>query len=52
MLHARHMIPLTLFVIMPLADTWWAYHPGLFGGFQLDGFANLPVLGATGSVDD
>ena len=35
-----------------LIGAWSAYHPGLSGGFQFDDFANLPVLGATGPVDD
>ncbi|HEX7339759.1 MAG TPA: tetratricopeptide repeat protein [Rhodanobacteraceae bacterium] len=35
-----------------LAGTWWAYHPGLTGGFQFDDFANLPAIGASGPVDN
>jgi tetratricopeptide (TPR) repeat protein len=35
-----------------LALTWWAYHPGLSGDFLFDDFASLPVIGATGPVDN
>ncbi len=45
-------LPATLLLAVLLAGAWWAYHPGLSGGFQFDDFANLPVLGATGPVDD
>lgn len=31
---------------------WFAYAPGLSGGFLFDDFANLPALGAYGRVDD
>lgn len=31
---------------------WLAYLPGLSGGFLFDDFANLPALGAYGSVDN
>lgn len=31
---------------------WLAYRPGLGGVFHFDDFANLPVLGAMGAVDD
>ncbi|MGH8190119.1 MAG: hypothetical protein ACREP2_01560, partial [Rhodanobacteraceae bacterium] len=41
---------LTLLAILAL--TWWAYHPGLSGDFLFDDFANLPVIGATGPVDN
>lgn len=40
----------TLIVILALA--WWAYHPGLSGDYLFDDFANLPVIGATGPVDN
>lgn len=33
-----------------LALTWMAYHPGLYGDFLFDDFANLPALGSTGPV--
>ena len=39
-------------VIVLLATAWWAYHPGLSGDFLFDDFANLPILGATGPVDN
>jgi len=32
--------------------TWLAYQPGLHGGFLFDDFANLPALGATGTIDN
>jgi len=48
-LHAA--APLALLALLLLA-AWWAYYPGLSGGFQFDDFANLPILGATGPVDD
>lgn len=41
---------LALCAILGLA--WLAYAPGLSGGFLFDDFANLPALGAYGSVDD
>ncbi|HET8554889.1 MAG TPA: tetratricopeptide repeat protein [Rhodanobacteraceae bacterium] len=44
-------ILLTLPAIVLLV-AWWAYHPGLGGGFLFDDFANLPALGATGPVDN
>ncbi|GAA4999025.1 tetratricopeptide repeat protein [Pseudoluteimonas lycopersici] len=31
---------------------WFAYHPGLAGGFLFDDFVNLDKLGASGRVDD
>jgi len=34
-----------------LALTWWAYAPGLHGGFLFDDFGNLPAIGASGPVD-
>jgi tetratricopeptide (TPR) repeat protein len=34
-----------------LALTWWAYVPGLHGGFLFDDFGNLPAIGASGPVD-
>ncbi len=30
--------------------TWWAYAPGLHGGFLFDDFGSLPALGAYGPV--
>jgi tetratricopeptide (TPR) repeat protein len=38
-----------MFVVLAL--TWFAYAPGLRGGFLFDDFANLPKLGETGPVD-
>jgi hypothetical protein len=35
-----------------IALTWWVYSPGLSGDFLFDDFGNLPVLGATGPVDN
>jgi hypothetical protein len=35
-----------------LAAAWIVYTPGLHGGFLFDDFANLPVLGNTGPVDN
>jgi tetratricopeptide (TPR) repeat protein len=29
---------------------WWAYSPGLHGGFLFDDFANLPALGGDGPI--
>lgn len=34
------------------AATWFAYAPGLHGGFLFDDFVNLTALGATGPVDN
>ncbi len=45
-------LPAALLLAVLLAGAWWTYHPGLSGGFQFDDFANLPVLGASGPVDD
>lgn len=35
-----------------LAVAWWAYSPGLSGGFLFDDFNNLNQLGAYGRVDN
>ena len=35
--------------VMVLA--WWAYHPGLSGGFLFDDFVNLNALGDSGAID-
>ena len=35
-----------------LALAWFAYMPGLHGGFLFDDYANLPAIGATGPVDN
>lgn len=35
-----------------LLVAWFAYRPGLTGAFHFDDFANLPILGATGSIDN
>ncbi len=42
--------PCAFIVILGL--TWLAYHPGLNGGFLFDDYANLPLLGAFGPVDN
>jgi hypothetical protein len=39
-----------LLLVLTLLMTWCAYAPGLHGGFLFDDFANLPALGAEGSV--
>jgi tetratricopeptide (TPR) repeat protein len=41
---------LTFLVLLALA--YWAYWPGLNGGFVFDEYANLPALGAYGPVDN
>ena len=41
-----------LFICSILAVTWWAYTPGLSGGFLFDDFVNLPALGNYGPVDN
>src|SRR5690606_12375388 len=47
----RNILPwLVLCAIIGLS--WVAYTPGLSGGFLFDDFANLPAVGAYGSVDD
>jgi hypothetical protein len=46
----RRWLLLTLAVLM--ACVWFAYCPGLHGGFLFDDFVNLDALGATGRVDD
>ncbi len=43
---------LLLAVSLLLITTWLVYMPGLYGGFLFDDFANLPVLGASGPVDN
>lgn len=51
----QHVIAILAFMsvlAVLLAVTWWAYHSGLSGDFLFDDFANLPVLGATGPVDN
>jgi hypothetical protein len=45
-------IKFLLALIALLTSTWVAYEPGLHGGFLFDDFANLPVLGKTGPVDN
>ena len=39
-----------LLLIVAIAATWFAYAPGLAGGFVFDDFGNLPAIGATGPV--
>ncbi len=35
-----------------LAIAWMAYRPGLSGGFIFDDYANLPLIGANGTIDN
>jgi hypothetical protein len=45
--------PLPLFALLALpALGWWAYSPGLHGGFVFDDFNNLGQLGAYGRVNN
>ncbi|WP_052191154.1 hypothetical protein [Luteibacter sp. 9133] len=39
-------------LMIVLALSWFAYHPGIHGPFLFDDYANLPALGATGPVDN
>ena len=39
-----------LLLALTLLMAWYAYAPGLHGGFLFDDFANLPALGADGPV--
>jgi len=41
----RYLLPALMLLI-----AWYAYAPGLHGGFLFDDFANLPALGADGPV--
>ncbi|MFK2872297.1 tetratricopeptide repeat protein [Dyella lipolytica] len=41
-----------LFLLLLLAFVFAAYWPGLHGGFLFDDFANLPILGDTGPIDN
>ncbi len=50
-MHQRHTIKALLTLAAFMLLTLAAYWPGLQGGFLFDDFANLPVLGATGSID-
>ena len=47
----HRFIDLSVFCLV-LAMTWLAYAPGLHGNFLFDDFGNLPILGATGPVDN
>ncbi|MGB3460616.1 tetratricopeptide repeat protein [Rhodanobacter lindaniclasticus] len=38
------------FLALVLIATWWAYAPGLHGGFLFDDLGSLPALGASGPV--
>lgn len=42
----------SLALVALLALAWWAYQPGIGGGFVFDDFGTLPALGATGPVDN
>ena len=41
---------LTLAAVLLVA--WHAYKPGMTGSFHFDDFANLPILGAMGPIDN
>ncbi|WP_266169830.1 tetratricopeptide repeat protein [Dyella subtropica] len=43
-------LPLALAAILIAA--WWAYLPGLRGGFLFDDFVNLPAIGAQGPINN
>ncbi|OOG64071.1 hypothetical protein B0E46_09140 [Rhodanobacter sp. B04] len=45
----RSSIPLLALALLALVS-WWAYAPGLHGGFLFDDFGSLPALGAYGPV--
>jgi protein O-mannosyl-transferase len=49
---ARWWGPRLLVVAGTLFATWLIYRPGLNSGFIFDDYANLPILGATGPVED
>lgn len=48
---SRHNFKAWLILAGALTVCWAAYAPGLHGGFLFDDFANLPALGAYGTVD-
>ncbi|MGN6705951.1 MAG: tetratricopeptide repeat protein [Rhodanobacter sp.] len=50
-MHIRSVWAPLLIGLMLVMLTVAAYLPGLRGGFLFDDFANLPALGATGSID-
>jgi len=43
----RSTLPILLLI---LSAAWWAYAPGLHGGFLFDDLGSLPALGASGPV--
>ena len=45
-----HWAPLAFLAVLFLA--WFAWRPGLSGGFLFDDFVNLPALGGMGAVDN
>jgi protein O-mannosyl-transferase len=51
MRNRRALVPMLLLLLLMLLG-WAAYAPGLRGSFLFDDFGNLPVLGATGPVDN
>jgi protein O-mannosyl-transferase len=51
-MHLRPKLLAPLALLSLVAVTWIVYSPGLHGSFLFDDFGNLPVLGATGPIDD
>jgi protein O-mannosyl-transferase len=51
-LHARSSALAALSFAAIIALAWFAFAPGLSGGFLFDDFANLPSLGAYGRIDN
>jgi len=45
-----HWAPLAFLAVLALA--WFAWRPGLSGGFLFDDFVNLPAMGGMGAVDN
>ena len=45
-----HWAPLAFTAVLLLA--WFAWRPGLSGGFLFDDFVNLPALGGMGAIDN
>lgn len=51
-LRARRSTLTALSFAAIIALAWFAYAPGLSGGFLFDDYANLPALGAYGRIDN